>query len=173
MRFSNESSASSRAPVISNRVTRRCSSPLSILDRFSMVCTSRDSRLVSLETMVRYFFSCSGGMVPSRIPSIKPEIVVIGVFSSWLTLAIKLRLAHSLSAREVAMALNATASSLISSSPLSSTRTEKSPSPKLWAASAIFRSGCTMRKEKPHAAKKARINAAIDAHKNMRRISTR
>ena len=82
--------------------------------------------------------------MPSRIPSIKPAMVVMGVFSSWETLAMKLRRVPSEEDSEAAMLLNATASSPISSSLVTGTRREKSPDPKHRAASAISRKGLTI-----------------------------
>ncbi len=87
-------------------------------------------------------------MVPSRIPLAKPEIVVIGVFSSWDTLAIKFRRSSSAFSRESAMALKERVSSPISSSrPSSSTRIEKSPRANRWAAKAISFMGFACRLE--------------------------
>ena len=80
-----------------------------------MLRTSRESRFVSEDMVCRYFFSLSGGMVPSRMPSAKPAMVVMGVFSSWETLATNSLRFCSAWARESAMALKATASSPISS----------------------------------------------------------
>ncbi len=84
-------------------------------------------------------------MVPSRIPSIKPAMVVMGVLSSCDTLAMKLRRAFSPEARESAMLLKAAASWPISSWLETATRTEKFPSPKARAAAAMLRSGWTIR----------------------------
>ena len=79
------------------------------------------------------------------MPSMKPAIVVIGVFSSWETLATKLRFMLSLLESESAMLLNESASWPISSLEVTGTRTEKSPSPKLFAAADICRRGLTSR----------------------------
>ena len=99
-------------------------------DRSSIDRTSRDSRRVSDEIILRYSFSFSGGIVPSRIPSAKPAMVVIGVLSSWETLATNSLRRCSLLARESAMALNASASSPTSSFRLPTlTRTSSSPWP--------------------------------------------
>ena len=78
-------------------------------DRSSIRRTSRDRRRVS-ETMIsRESRSRSGGMVPSRMPSAKPEMVVMGVLSSWETLAMNsLRWVSTLD-REAAMELKASA----------------------------------------------------------------
>ena len=54
-------------------------------------------------------------MVPSRMPSMKPAMVVIGVRSSWETLAVKERRATSVVASEVAILLKEIASCPISS----------------------------------------------------------
>ena len=90
--------------------------------------TRRLRRRLSSEMICRYCRSFSGGMVPSRIPSVYPAMVVMGVFSSWDTLAIKSRRWRSVSCRESAMALKDAASSLISlQSPVSCIRTSKSP----------------------------------------------
>ena len=70
-------------------------------------------------------------------------MVVIGVFNSWLTLAVKLRRTDSVSASSVAMLLKAEASRPISSSPSTGTRTEKSPLAKARVAAAICRRGFT------------------------------
>jgi len=67
----------------------------------------------------------------------KPAMVVIGVLSSWDTLATKLRRIPSTDERETAMLLSAAASSATSSLPSTGTRTLKSPSPKARVAAAI------------------------------------
>ena len=54
-------------------------------------------------------------MVPSRMPLVKPEMVVMGVFSSWEMLATNSWRRFSEQARESAMALKAVARSPISS----------------------------------------------------------
>ena len=54
-------------------------------------------------------------MVPSRIPSANPAMVVIGVFSSWETLAINSDRWLSTFSREFAIELNASARALTSS----------------------------------------------------------
>ena len=59
--------------------------------------------------------SLSGGMVPSRMPSEKPAMVVMGVLSSWEMLATNSLRRASLLAMESAMALKASASSPTSS----------------------------------------------------------
>ena len=86
-------------------------------------------------------------MVPSKMPSAKPAIVVIGVFSSWETLATNSLRFCSAWARESAMALKAMASSPISSSRLaySVTRVSTSPWANLWAKAHMPLSGSTMR----------------------------
>ena len=56
-------------------------------------------------------------MVPSRMPSMNPAMVVMGVFSSWDTLATKLRRIPSTEERDTAMAFKAVASSATSSLP--------------------------------------------------------
>ena len=84
-------------------------------------------------------------MVPSRMPSMKPAMVVIGVFNSCETFATKLRFMLSLPESESAMLLNAVASWPISSLLVTGTRMEKSPSPKLLAAADICRRGLTSR----------------------------
>ncbi len=84
-------------------------------DSSSIFRTSRDRRLVSEEITWRDSRSFSGGMVPSKIPSAKPAMVVMGVFSSWETLATNSLRFCSAWARESAMALKAAASSPISS----------------------------------------------------------
>ena len=61
----------------------------------------------------------------------------MGVFSSWETLAVKLRRVDSITAREEAMELKAAASMAISSSPSTGTRMENSPLEKLWVAASI------------------------------------
>ncbi len=118
-------------------------SPLSILERSSMDFTSLDSLFTSSETICRYLSCSPCGMVPSRIPSIKPAMVVMGVFSSWETFAIKLRRIPSEFVREFAILLKDTASCPISSSLETGTRTEKSPAPKLLAAADISLKGRT------------------------------
>ena len=78
-------------------------------DRSSIRRTRRLSRRVSDTTICRYSFSRSGGMVPSKIPSAKPAMVVMGVFSSWETLAINSARWLSTFSRELAIALKASA----------------------------------------------------------------
>ena len=73
-------------------------------------------------------------MVPSKIPSTKPEMVVMGVLRSWETLAMKEARICSFLSSESAMLLKAMASSAISSSPTTRTRTSKCPCPKRRAA---------------------------------------
>ena len=81
-------------------------------------------------------------MVPSRMPSAKPAMVVMGVLSSWLTLAMNSLRSSSLRSSESAMALKELVSAASSSVPLSSrTRTEKSPCANLRAAAVISSSG--------------------------------
>ena len=131
--------------VMSKLVGCSCISPLSMRERSSMDFTSRDRRFTSSETMCRYLSSCSLGMVPSKMPSINPAMVVMGVFSSWETLAIKLRRVPSELEREFAMLLKERASCPSSSALVTGTRTEKSPPPKVRAAALICRRGCTRR----------------------------
>ena len=92
--------------------------------------TRRLSLRLSSEMICKYCRSFSGGIVPSRMPSVYPAMVVMGVFSSWDTLAIKSRRWRSVSCKESAMALNAAASSPISppASSVSCIRTSKLPS---------------------------------------------
>ena len=120
-------------------------SPLSMRDRSSMDFTSRDSRFTSLDTTCKYFSCSFWGMVPSRMPSINPAMVVMGVFSSWDTLAIKLLRIPSELVSEFAMLLKDRASCPSSSVLVTGTRTEKSPAPKLRAAADICRRGFTSR----------------------------
>ena len=84
-------------------------------DRSSIRRTRRDSRRVSDTMIWRDSRSRSGGMVPSRMPSAKPEMVVMGVFSSWDTLAMNSDRWLSTLAREFAMVLKDSARVLISS----------------------------------------------------------
>ena len=131
--------------VMSNSAGWIFISPLSMRDRSSMDFTSRDRRLTSLETTSRYFFCSPWGMVPSKIPSMNPAMVVMGVFSSWETLAIKLRRIPSEFVSEFAMLLKERASCPNSSVLVTGTRTEKSPAPKDRAAADICRRGRTIR----------------------------
>lgn len=75
------------------------------------------------------------------MPSMKPAMLVIGVFSSCETLAIKERRTVSCWAKLSAMLLKAIASLPISSRSLTGTRTLKSPRAKASVAFAISRSG--------------------------------
>ena len=86
-------------------------------------------------------------MVPSRMPSAKPAMVVMGVFSSWETLATNSLRFCSAWARESAMALKAMASSPISSLRLvySVIRVSTSPWANLWAKAHMPFRGSTMR----------------------------
>ena len=84
-------------------------------DRSSIRRTRRESRRVSEEMVCSAARSLSGGMVPSRMPSEKPAMVVMGVLSSWEMLATNSLRRASLLAMESAMALKASASSPTSS----------------------------------------------------------
>ena len=103
---------------ISYFLAARVTSPACIFERLSIETTSRERRLTSFETIVRYSPCCSFGIVPSRIPSIKPLMVVIGVFNSWDTFATKLRLEDSNTESAEAIRLNELQSSANSSEPL-------------------------------------------------------
>ena len=117
-------------------------------ERSSIFRTSRDRRLVSEEMTFRYSRSRSGGMVPSRMPSAKPEIVVMGVLSSWEMLATNSLLRASDWAMLSAMALKASASSPTSSQrPPQLTRVSYSPCPNFRTASAISLRGRVIRRE--------------------------
>ena len=81
-------------------------------------------------------------MVPSRMPSAKPAMVVMGVLSSCETLAMNSLRCCSERSRQSAMLLKDVVSAASSSVPLSSrTRTEKSPCAKRRAAAVISSSG--------------------------------
>ena len=92
---------------------------------------------------VRYFSSLSFGIVPSRIPSAKPAIVVIGVLSSWATFDMNSDLLSSAFSSESAIVLKDSIRTPISSSTSSAllTLTEKSPLAKRLEAAAISSSG--------------------------------
>ena len=77
--------------------------------------TRRLRRRLSPEMMRRYCFSFSGGMAPSKMASVYPAMVVMGVFSSWEMLAINSRRCRSVCWRDSAMALKEAASSPTSS----------------------------------------------------------
>ena len=83
------------------------------------------------------------------MPSAKPEIVVIGVRSSWEMLAMNSLLRASAFSSESAILLNDSISAPISSVGSSTcfTRTEKSPRANLREAAAISSSGRAMRLE--------------------------
>ena len=85
--------------------------------------------------------------MPSRMPSAKPAMVVMGVLSSWETLATNSLRFCSAWARESAMALKATASSPISSFRAANwvTRVPTSPRANLWAASFMTFRGSVIR----------------------------
>ena len=111
-------------------------------ERLSIWRTSRLRRRVSSAMVARYLSSSSLGMVPSRMPSAKPAMVVMGVLSSWETFAMNSLRSSSLRSSESAMALKELVSAASSSVPLSSrTRTEKSPWAKRRAAAVISSSG--------------------------------
>ena len=115
---------------------------LRMRDRLSMCRTRRLRRRVSSAMVARYLSSSSLGMVPSRIPSAKPAMVVMGVLSSCETLAMNSLRSSSLRSSESAMALKELVSAASSSVPLSSrTRTEKSPWAKRRAAAVISSRG--------------------------------
>ena len=85
------------------------------------------------------------GMVPSRMPSMNPAMVVIGVFSSWGHVGDKAP-AHPLRVGQRVCHVVKGQGQLSSSSVLvTGTRTEKSPAPKLRAAADICRRGFTSR----------------------------
>ena len=88
-------------------------------------------------------------MVPSRMPSAKPEMVVMGVLSSWETLAMNSLRRFSAASRESAILLKESMSAPISSVESYSclTRTEKSPRANFREAAAISSSGRAMRLE--------------------------
>ena len=111
--------------------------------------TSLDSLLVSSRMETKYLRSCSGGIVPSRIPSANPAIVVIGVRSSCEIFAINSLLRFSACSSESAILLNESMSAPISSvvSVVCFTRTEKSPLANLREADAISSKGLAMRLE--------------------------
>ena len=116
-------------------------------DTSSISRTSLDRRLVSSRMETRYFLSSSGGIVPSRIPSANPAIVVIGVRSSWEILAINSLRRFSACSRESAILLNESISAPISSvvSAVCFTRTEKSPLANFREAAAISSRGLAIR----------------------------
>ena len=97
----------------------------------------------------RYFSSSSLGIVPSRMPSAKPAMVVMGVRSSWEMLAMNSLRRSSALSRESAILLKESISAPISSVGSSSclTRTEKSPLANFREAAAISSSGRAMRLE--------------------------
>ena len=70
-------------------------SMLCMRERSSMRLTSLESRLVSSAMTAMYFCESSCGIIPSRRPSANPEIVVMGVFSSWETFSTNSRLLYS------------------------------------------------------------------------------
>ena len=136
--------------------------------RSSIRRTSRESRRVSLEMVRNASSSRSGGMVPSRMPSAKPAMVVMGVLSSWETLATNsLRRASDL-ARASAMLLKASASSPTSSLRLpTSTRVSNSPRPNFRAASAMSLRGLVWLREVTEVAMKARHMTTTAVKKKM------
>ena len=85
-------------------------------------------------------------MVPSKMPSIKPAMEVIGVFSSWETLAMNCAawIQHAIYVRDRAMLLKDMASWPISSSLSMLIRVVKSPWPNFLAAADISRRGRTI-----------------------------
>ena len=75
------------------------------------------------------------------MPSTKPPIVVMGVLSSWETFEIKLFLVSSSCSRDPAISLRVVARYPSSFSSVTWSFSEKSPSPKRFAASVISRIG--------------------------------
>ena len=132
-----------------------------------MLRTRRDSRRVSSAIVARYLSSSSLGIVPSRMPSAKPAMVVIGVFSSCETLAMNSLRRCSEASSESAMELNAETSAPTSSvRPSSFTRTEKSPCANFRLARAISSSGCAIRLDVISASSSASSMTATDAARN-------
>ena len=140
-------------------------------ERLSICRTRRLRRRVSSAMVARYLSSWSLGMVPSRMPSAKPAMVVMGVLSSWLTLAMNSLRSSSLRSSESAMALKELVSAASSSVPLSSrTRTEKSPCAKRRAAAVISSSGSESFLDITRLMTRARLSTASatarNTHKN-------
>ena len=124
--------------LISNSLILSCIVPASILASCKSSVTRRASLFVSSSTILRYVSRFSGGIVPSMIPSTKPEMVVIGVRSSCETFAIKLERISSRLFRLSTMALKFAESSAISLSPSVDTLTSKFPFATAFAA--LFKS---------------------------------
>ena len=105
--------------------------------------TRRLSRLVSSRMARRYFSCSSGGIVPSKMPSAKPEIVVIGVRSSCEMFPINSLRRFSERSSESAILLKESISIPISleGSRIWRTRAEKSPLANLREAAAISSRG--------------------------------
>ena len=149
-RLSKLKSVCSTSSVRSKTVRRLGSAALALAwEAESISRTSRDRRRVSSRMEIRYFSSSSLGMVPSRIPSAKPAMVVMGVRSSWEMLAMNSLRRFSEDSRESAILLKESISAPISSSgsPSCRTRTEKSPLAKRREATAISSSGRAIRLE--------------------------
>ena len=98
-----------------------------IFDISSISLTIFVRRFDSSSTILRYSFSFSGGIVPSKIPSINPEILVIGVLSSCDTSLINSLLVSSNASMESAIKLKLDASCPISSALVTSTRLSNLP----------------------------------------------
>jgi hypothetical protein len=103
--------------------------------------TVASAEYLDLETIVKYCLCISGGIVPSKIPSTNPPILVIGVLSSCDTFAIKLFLELSSPSRDFAILFIAAASSPNSSLSVILSFSEKSPLPKRSAAFIISLTG--------------------------------
>lgn len=120
------------------------SSPLSILERSSMVFTRRESRFTSSETNFQIIILFIGRDRAVQNPVDKAGDGSHGGFQLVGNISDEAPRVPSEEDSEAAMLLNATASSPISSSLVTGTRREKSPDPKHRAASAISRKGLTI-----------------------------
>ncbi len=135
--FSNERTTAAMVSQMLYSAGFISNSPLSSLDISSILLVSLARRPISSLTTARYLSWLSGGIVPSLIPSTNPFMLVIGVLSSWATLAMKLERDFSFLSTKSAIRLKVRAILAISSSPSTASLTEKSPRAKRRAASFI------------------------------------
>ena len=120
-------------------------SPVVSLEASSVWEIMRESRRVSADTIRRYSSCLSAGIVPSRIPSTKPVMVVMGVLSSWVMLATNSWRMFSVFSMFSAISLKALPSSAISSCPRIRTRDSKLPREKAVTVRHISLMGFTTR----------------------------
>ena len=167
----NRDSRTASSSIGATSKTRRSSGtpPDSSRERSSSCCTSRPSR--STWASIVRSVSGSGGSTPSTRFSSTACSAVIGVRSSWLTLATRSRRRRSVSASSAAIWLNDRASVPISSREVAVTRWLKSPRAIASLAATISRNGEVMPRARNHTTTSASAPATIpqtDGHMPMR-----